>query len=191
MAASPGTRRADIGGRLAGLAVLGAAAALVLGGLRTSLAEVTASTSSSGLFSAGSVELEQTGAPVELLFDEELLYPGVAAEACVEVVYRGSVPADVRAYAEPLGGSGLDQYIQFEVWTRDRPCPGGARLGPPLFGETLRDFWQQHHSYGAGIELGDVERDQTVTMVARAELLDAADAAGRYTDFAVVVEARP
>ena len=171
--------------------MLAAAVALVIGGIRTSLAEVTASTSSTGLFSAGSIELEQVGEGVELLFDEDLLYPGVKADACVEVVYRGSVPADVRVYAQPLGGTGLDQYIRFELWTSNRPCPGGEPAGAPLFGETLLDFWQTHGDYRSGVDLGRLEQDQTVTMMARAELFDDADAAGRYTDFAIVVEARP
>ena len=202
MTGARATGWAGVGRRLGGLAVAAAAAALVIGGIRTSLAEVTASTSSTGLFSAGSVELEQAGESVELLFDEDLLYPGVVAEACVEIVYRGSVAAEVRVFAQPLGGTGLDQYVRFELWTTARPCAGDAggrspladtvATGQaPLFDETLRSFWERHEEYGSGLVLGAVERDQTVTMVARAELLDAADAAGRYTDFAVVVEARP
>ena len=179
------------GRRAAGLLVLAAATALLVGGIRTSMAEVTASTSSTGLFSAGSIELEQVGEAVELLFDEDLLYPGRSAEACVEVVYRGSVPADVRVYAQPLGGTGLDQYIEFELWTSDRPCGDDEPAAAPLFADTLRNFWERHGAYASGVHLESVERDQRVTMVARAELLDAADAAGRYTDFAVVVEARP
>ncbi len=170
--------------------VLLAAGALVVGGIRTSLAEVSASTSSTGLFSAGSIELEQVGEAVELLFDEDLLYPGVSAEACVEIAYRGSVPAEVRAFAQPLGGTGLDEFIEMEIWTSRRPCPGNTS-GEPLFAETLRTFWQRHGDYAAGIGLGNLEQDETVTMVARVELLDNNDAAGRYTDFAVVVEARP
>lgn len=186
------TRRGSVvGRRLVGAVVLLAAATLVIGGLRTSLAEVTASTTSTGLFSAGSIELDQVGEAVELLFDEDLLYPGVAADACVEIVYRGSVPAEVRVFAQPLGGTGLDEYIRFEVWSTDRPCSAAAPTGPPSFGETLREFWELHGDYGSGVDLGDVEQDQIVTLVARAELLDVADAAGRYTDFAVVVEARP
>lgn len=181
----------DAGRRTVGALVLLAAAALVVGGIRTSLAEVTASTSTTGLFTAGSIELEQVGEAVELLFDEELLYPGVTADACVEIVYRGSVPAQVRVFAQPLGGTGLDEYIRFEVWTSTRPCSRAEPTGTPLFGETLRAFWERHGDYGSGVELGDVERDQVVTLMARAELLDVAEAAGRYTDFAVVVEARP
>lgn len=182
---------ADAGRRVAGAVVLAAAVALVIGGIRTSLAEVTASTSSTGLFSAGSIELEQVGEPVELLFDEDLLYPGVTVDACVEIVYRGSVPAEVRVYAQPLGGTGLDEFIRFEIWTSKRPCPGGEPTRPLLFGETLLDFWRTHGDYGSGVDLGDLEQDQTVTMMVRAELLDDPDAAGRYTDFAIVVEARP
>ncbi len=191
MTAPANPRSVDVGRRIAGVLVLAAAAALVIGGIQTSLAEVTASTSSTGLFSAGSIELEQVGAPVELLFDEDRLYPGLTVEACVEVVYRGSVPAELRVYAQPLGGTGLDEFIKFDLWTGNRPCPGGGPVGRALFGETLRDFWQQHGDYGVGVVLGDVEMDETVTMIARAELMDVAEAAGRYTDFAVVVEARP
>lgn len=193
-AASP-WRPADAGRRLIGAVVLLAAAALIVGGIRTSLAEVTASTSSTGLFSAGSVELEQVGQAVELLFDEELLYPGVTAVACVEIAYRGSVPAEVRVYAQPMGGTGLDEFIEFDIWTSDQPCPAELstddRPVDPVFDETLRDFWQRHGEYGSGIALGVLEQNGTTTMLARAELMDANDAAGRYTDFAVVVEARP
>ena len=184
-------RTVDIGRRLAGVAVLVAAAALVVGGVRTSMAEVTASTSSRGLFSAGSIDLEQVGEAVELLFDEDLLYPGVTADACVEVVYRGSIPAEVRVYAQPTGGTGLDDYISFELWVTNRSCADRGPTADSLFGETLGDFWRRHGDYGSGVVLGTVEQNQTVTLVARAELLDNDDAAGRYTDFAVVVEARP
>lgn len=186
-----GRRAADLGRPLAGLLVFAAVAALVIGGIRTSLAEVTASTSSTGLFSAGSIELEQVGQAVELLFDEDLLYPGVTAQACVEVVYRGSVPAQVRVYAQPLGGTGLDEYIRFELWTSERSCPGAEPPDRPLFDETLLEFWQLHGDYGNGVTLGSVDQNERVVMVARVELLDAADAAGRFTDFAIVVEARP
>ena len=184
-------RRRDVGRRVAGFVVFSAALILVIGGLRTSLAEVTASTSSTGLFSAGSIELEQVGDAVELLFDEDLLYPGVSTSACVEVVYRGSVPAEVRVYAQPMGGTGLDQYIQFDVWTGDRGCPGSGPVDEPLFGETLRDFWQRHGEYGTGIVLGELEQDQRLTLMARAELGNDPAAAGLYTDFSIVVEARP
>ncbi len=174
-----------------GIVVMAAALVLLVSGLQTSQAEVTASTSSSGLFSAGSVQLEQVSQAVELLFDEDLLYPGVSADACVEVMYSGSIPAEIRVFAKPQGGTGLDQFIRFELWATDQPCPADTALDTPVFDETLRNLWQDHGDYDRGIVLGPVESGGTRTLAARAELLDEPEAAGLYTDFAIVVEARP
>lgn len=178
--------------QLLALLVVGAAVVLVISGVRTSQAEVTASTSSTGLFSAGSVDIRQVGDSVELLFDEELLYPGSKVDACVVVAYRGSIPADVRLHGLAVGGTGLDEHIQFDVWLTEDPCPVADPPGRPLFDRTLADLWRTHGSYDTGLRLGtDWSTDSQVTLVATAELLDDPEIAGLYTDFYLVVEARP
>lgn len=180
-----------------GLVVLLAAGALVFSGIRTSRAEVMASTSSQGLFSAGSVELDQTGQAVRLLFDQEGLYPGSQVEACVEVVYQGSIPAEVRLHGSSSGGTGLDDYMQFTVWTTRQTCPSSdtptdiVANREPLFDNRLSDLWQSHGSYDDGVPLAQLEAGEQITLIARAELGDDDAAAGLYTDFSLVVEGRP
>ncbi len=183
--------------QILGLIVLVSAGALVFSGIRTSQAEVMASTSSQGLFSAGSVELEQAGQSIELLFDEEELFPGSQVDACVEIIYRGSIPAEVRLHGQSAGGTGLDDYMQFTVWTTDRPCPASGSLGggllqqEPLFGDRLSTLWRQHGGYDQGISLATLATGEQITLAARARLEDNEDAAGLYADFVLVVEGRP
>ncbi len=184
--------------QLLGLVVLLAAAALVFSGIRTSQAEVMASTSSSGLFSAGTVELDQAGQSVQLLFDQEGLTPGAQVDACVEIVYQGSISADIRFHGRSAGGTGLDDYMEFTVWTTDQPCPSASGRLPaglaqtePLFDDVLGQLWQVHGDYDNGIPLARLEVGEQVTLAARAELQDNQQASGLYADFALIVEGRP
>lgn len=177
-----------------GLIAIGLVAAVVVAvsGIRTSRAEVSASTSTAGLFSAGTIEINQVGRGVELLFDEEKLYPGTFTDACIEVVYTGTIEATLRFHGSRLGGTGLDRYLRFSVWTSDQRCPVANPPSPTLFNGTLDEMWRDHSSYADGIEIGrDMTTGDRVTLVGRAELLDDQDAEGLYTDFALVVEARP
>jgi hypothetical protein len=180
------------GRRLVAAVVVLAAGVVVVNGVRTSQAEVSASTSTAGLFSAGSIELDQVGDSVELLFNEDELYPGSVTDACVEVIYRGSIEADLRLHGRRLGGTELDRYIRFQVWTSDEPCPTEGPPPEPALDGTLTEMWQTHGSYADGLILGtEIEQGRRVTLAARAELLDDPDAEGRYTDFVLIVEARP
>lgn len=181
-----------VGRRVVPIVVVLAAGVVIVNGIRTSQAEVSASTSTAGLFSAGSIELDQVGDSVELLFNEDELYPGSFTDACVEVIYRGSIEADLRLHGRLLGGTGLDRHIRFQVWTSEEPCPTEGPPPTPALDATLAEMWEAHGSYADGLILGTgIEQGRRVTLAARAELLDDPDAEGRYTDFALIVEARP
>ncbi len=183
--------------QLLGLVVLLAAGALVFSGIRTSQAEVMASTSSAGLFSAGTVELDQAGQAVQLLFDQEGLFPGSQVDACVEIIYRGTIDADVRFHGRSDGGTGLDDYMQFTAWVTDRPCPDSGDLpagvadDEPVFDDTLSELWRTHGSYDDGISLARLDVGEQITLAARAELQNDQNAAGLYADFVLSVEGRP
>lgn len=95
--------------------VVGAAFVLLWSVATTSTAQLTASTSGSGSFSAGTVELEQPETSVALLFDADGLYPGRQVTSCVSIAYEGSVPADIRLHASRSGGTGLEEHVELRL----------------------------------------------------------------------------
>lgn len=95
--------------------VVGAAFVLLWSVATTSTAQLTASTSGSGSFSAGTVELEQPETSVALLFDADGLYPGRQVTSCVSIAYEGSVPADIRLHASWSGGTGLEEHVELRL----------------------------------------------------------------------------
>jgi hypothetical protein len=95
--------------------VVGAAFVLLWSVATTSTARLTASTSGSGSFSAGTVELEQPETSVALLFDADGLYPGRQVSSCVSIAYEGSVPADIRLHASWSGGTGLEEHVELRL----------------------------------------------------------------------------
>lgn len=176
----------------AALAVLVAVGVLISSGIRTSRAEVSASTSTNGFLASATVSIDQVGVETELLFNTDLLYPGEASDACVEVEYTGSVPAELRLHGRRIGGSGLDAYVDLSLWTTSAPCPArpGNRL--PIYEGLLAQVWAGHGNYDTGIPLDTTMLPgDRLTLMARAELNDAQAAQGRETEFVIVLEARP
>ncbi|MEL6981059.1 MAG: hypothetical protein AAFO29_01410 [Actinomycetota bacterium] len=103
--------------------VLGAALLLLWSVVTTSTAQLSASTSGSGSFSAGTVELDQPETSVALLFDADGLYPGRQVRSCVSIAYEGSVPADIRLHAAWSGGTGLEEHVELRlVQATDGTC---------------------------------------------------------------------
>lgn len=168
-------------------------ATFVWNAIETSTARVNATTSANSVFSAGTVELAQPFTVVELLFDADNMYPGGEVTGCVEVDYRGSVPADVRLHANLLGGSGLDEFITMRI-TRPNVETCDDQIGtdgPTVYRGTLGDFWREHNTYRSAVVLGEMQADDRVVLHATAVLLDDNAAQGLDTDFSLTVEARP
>lgn len=175
------------------LAVLAAAGVLVWSAVATSSAQINASTSSSGLFSAGTVELDQAGDSVGLLFDADGLVPGRVVAGCVAIEYGGSLPAAVRLHASRAGGTGLEEHIEFRVWQLSSgSCPTETPAEPARFAGLLGELWRSHPDYDRGLGLTEASRSgDVVLLLAEAEVVGGDEAQGLTTEFTVVVEARP
>lgn len=173
--------------------VLGALGVFVWNAVETSSARVNATTSANSVFSAGTVDLAQPNTVVELLLDANNLFPGTEIDGCVEIEYRGTIPADVRLHARLVGGTGLDTFIDLRVTlpptdSCDTPLPAGS---PVIFEGTLDRFWRSHSSYAAGIGLAEMTTSDIAVLHVVAGLQDDNDAQGLVTDFTLTVEARP
>lgn len=161
--------------------------------IETSSARVNATTSANSVFTAGTVDLVQPFTAVELIFDATNMYPGAEVVGCVEVEYRGSVPASVRLHANRLGGTGLEQYIQMRaVLPPAATCEAVTEPGEvAIYDGSLEDLWRTHGSYRGGITLGEMNQDDRIVLHVTAELLDDNAAQGLTTDFSLTLEARP
>lgn len=173
--------------------VIGSLATFVWNAIETSTARVNATTSANSVFSAGTVDLAQPFTVVELLFDADNLYPGVEVTGCVEVDYRGSVPADVRLHSQRLGGTGLEEYVTVRfIQSSSETCDDdGVADGSGIYEGTLGTFWREHGSYRNGIAVGQMQTGDRVVLHATASLVDDNTAQGLDTDFSLTVEARP
>ncbi len=160
----------------------------------TSSARVNATTGGSSFFEAGTVELAQPGTAVELLFDASDLFPGVDAEACVEIEYRGSIPSSVRVHADRRGGDGLEAFINLQlvvVAAQDCATAGDAE-GVPVYDGLLSDLWSTHSNYDNAIVLDpEMEAAERLVLYAVASVVDDNSAQGLSTDFSITLEARP
>ncbi|MGB5756273.1 MAG: hypothetical protein WBM50_05110 [Acidimicrobiales bacterium] len=183
----------------AGLVVLLSAGVLVVNAFVTSSARVSATTEGTTFFSAGVVDLVQPGTAVEFLFDDEQLYPGRELSACLEVEYRGSIPASVRLHGSLRGGTGLEEFTNLTVAVADgESCADSPSLdddgdaGPQTFSGGLDRFATTHQDFATGLILVPrMVAGERVILRASASLLDDNRAQGLTTDFSFVVEARP
>jgi hypothetical protein len=177
------------------LAVLGlvlAALVFAWSAVETSSAKVRASTETVGFFSAATVTLDRSDASAELLFDTAGLYPGKVVTGCVQVVYDGSVPADIRLHGRTVGGSGLDDYVDLTLHTAESSSSCRRGAGPPLHEGLLADLWLDHPDFGQGLVLADAaEPGRTLTVWASATVVDDDRAQGLDTEFSIFIEARP
>lgn len=161
--------------------------------IETSTARVNATTSTESVFSAGTVDLAQIGTVVDLLFDVDNLYPGREIEGCVEIEYRGSVPADVRLHARSLGGSGLERFVDVQVrLPRAESCDDvGEARGATIYDGRLGNLAIAHGSYATGFQLGEMTTADSMVLHVVATLIDDNAAQGLTTEFSMTIEARP
>ena len=175
---------------LAAVVVLAAAVVVVASTLRTSSARVAATTETSSFISAGSVELDQPNSRVDLLFDADGLYPGLDVVGCVDVEYRGSLPASVRLHSSPSGGDGLEAHVDFRVDVLRGGCDGRGSVR--AFDGLLAELFESHGDYGDGATLQPaMTAGERIGVRAVASLRDTNDAQGLTVDFALSIEARP
>ncbi len=203
---------------IASALVLLAALTLLWSAATTSTAQLRASTSGSGFFAAGTVELDQPETTVALLFDADGLYPGQTVSSCVNVAYEGSVPADIRLHASWSGGTGLEEYVELRVTRtsrstcevdgttnqdatnqdatdQDAETSGDGQAtdaGVEVFAGLLGDLWRAHPDYRSGLVLLEgAERGDRLVLDAEIEMVGGDEAQGLTTEFAVIIEARP
>ena len=185
------SRRGLVVTTLAAIAVLGSAVVLVWGAVSTSSARVAATTSGDSFFAAGEVALSQPDARVDLLFDDDGLYPGRTVTGCVEVRYDGSVPASIRLHGRRTSGTGLDDYIDLRITLADG-CDVDPVVEPPVFDGRLAGLWSSHGAYDRGLVVIPSARPGDVIAIhASAAVVDDNRAQGLSTTFTLTVEARP
>lgn len=178
---------------IASLVVVLAAGTFVWSAVSTSSARVSATTGSEGFLTAGTIDLTRPNEQQQFLFDQDGMYPGLVVDGCIDVRYDGSIPATVRLFARPSGGTGLDEYVDLtlELSTDPAGCDGFADP-TTLYSGRLSAFWARHTGYENGLTIGaDLEQGTAVALRASAELVDDNDAQGRSFEFDVVVEVRP
>lgn len=177
------------------LAVLGAAVVLILSAVTTSSARISASTSGSSFFSAGTVDLSQPDTAIDLLFDTDGLYPGLEVSGCVVVAYNGSLPGTVRLHASNGGGTGLERFVELELHDLGTTCDDtgdGPGASASIFSGRLDELWEDHPDYDAGIELmAGMAAGDRLALGAVAWVIDDNDAQGRVSEFTITIEARP
>jgi hypothetical protein len=185
---SGGARR--VGALVGGVAVIVAAGALVWSAVATSSARVSATTETTGFFSSGTMELEQESTAKRFLFDADGLYPGSTIEGCVDISYRGTLAGTMRAYATPVGTTGLDRFVDLTLEIAP-DCASDAR-GRVIYDGSLMEFWQTHDGFAEGLTIDDrTETDDTIGLRAVAVLENDNRAQGRVIEFSMLIEVRP
>ncbi len=165
---------------------------LVISAVRTTSARVSASTDSSSLLSTGTIALDQDTA-VDLLFDEQNLYPGRTVENCIDVTYVGSLDAELRVYGTIDGGTGLDDFVDLRLALLTDGCARSATspLGTQHDHGSIADFVSAQPSWPEStLRIAPVGTDDVVGLWASVVVRDDNAAQGLTTDFSVIVEAR-
>ena len=133
--------------------------ALIMVGLLTivgSQAAFTASTdNTANQFSSGSVILADDDSG-QVMFNLTNMSPGTTATRCINVIYTGSLTADVRLYGT-VTGTGLAPYLNTSIDIGTGPDGGTAfscnnfALGSNLRNDTLAAFGAANTNYGNGL----------------------------------------
>ena len=185
------SRRTLVLGALGAVVVLAAAAVVVWSAIDTSTARVAATTSGDSFFAAGEVALNQPDATVDLLFEDDGLYPGREVTGCVLVSYDGTLPASVLLHGRRTSGTGLDDYIDLRVSLAD-DCDQAPAADATVFDGRLSRLWTAHGAYDRGVlVIATARPGDQVAIWASAEVADDNRAQGLTTTFTLTVEARP
>lgn len=185
------SRRRLVVSALAAVAVLGSAVVLVWSAVSTSSARVAATTSGDSFFAAGEVALSQPDSRVDLLFDDDGLFPGRVVSGCVLVRYDGTVPSSVRLHGQRTSGTGLDDYVDLQI-RLSQSCDDDPTTSAPVFDGRLSGLWASHGAYDRGLPVVASARPGDVAAIhATAQIADDNRAQGLSTTFTLTVEARP
>jgi hypothetical protein len=121
-----------------------------------SRAAFTASTANgSNTFTAGTVTLSDDDSG-SVMFNLSDMKPGDTATKCVNVIYTGSLAADVKLYGT-VGGTGLATYLATTVDVGTGATGGastdctGFTLGSTLHNDSLEAFGTAHTDYASGV----------------------------------------
>ena len=144
-----------------------------------------------------------------VLLDASNLYPGLVVDGCTTVRYDGTIPVLVRMSGRITGGSGLEEHVRLtlasrvgddcddatataDVTTATTATPTAGSSEPDeVFRGTLAGFGSSHQDFGSGVDLALLQPGDHVLIESWVTIVDDDDAAGRDTQFAFVVEARP
>ncbi len=180
--------------------VVVAGAVLLWSGLTTASGRIAGTTTNeTSLFQAGSIDISldggADGAETALRLDADGLYPGLVAERCIPVTYRGTFDdADVRLFGEAGAGSGLDEFLDTTVQVgvgSDNEC-ADFEPGSTIFEGPLAELWRRHGDFGSGLDLLASASDGASVTVRVATQVESDDAAqGKTTEFWMIIEARP
>jgi hypothetical protein len=170
--------------------VLGSAVVLLWNAASTSSARLADTTATETFFAAGRVQLDQPNDRIEFLFDDLGLFPGRPVAGCVELVYRGDIPATIRLHGSSQEDAGLDEYLEIELRIAesctDEPDAATAFAGP------LPSLWAAHGTFADGLPLAsDARTDQRLAVHATIEVRDDNAAQGLTSAFTLIAEARP
>lgn len=169
---------------------LGSAAVLFWNAASISSARLADTTTTETFFSAGRVQLDQPNERIDFLFDDLGLFPGRALTGCVEIVYRGDVPATIRLHGSPGVNADLDDYLEIELRVVET-CSGEPNPAP-VFAGALPSLWAQHGTFADGLPLAaDASTNQQLAVHATVDVLDDNAAQGLTSTFTLIAEARP
>lgn len=139
----------------AGIAVVASVIGMTMLVVTTSRAAFVATTQNgANNFAAGTVAIGNDGAG-SVLFNLTGMKPGDTSAKCINVIYTGSLPANVHLYGT-VAGTGLATYLDFTV-SIGTGATGGAGLSctgftpqSNIFTGTLASFGAAHTNYANG-----------------------------------------
>lgn len=124
-----------------------------VGGWSTYAAFSSTTTSSGNSFAAGTVLVDDSSTG-SYLYDVSDAKPGTSVSKCVNVVYSGSLAADVRLYASSVAAVG--QYVSLTITPGSSEdafpdCTNFVADGAAIYTGTLKGFADTHSTYETGL----------------------------------------
>jgi len=142
-------------GRKTLLTLLLVGAVATVAGIGTFSAFSATTENDGNVFNAGTVSIADNDLGAAM-YNVTNAKPGTSVQACIQVTYTGSLPADVSLYADPatpIGPIGGYVNLTIEKGTGMGPfpnCAGFSAQGGPLYNGTLGGFATASTNFGSG-----------------------------------------
>ncbi len=134
-------------------------------------------------------------AAVELLVDDDRVFPGRPIERCLQLTYSGTLDdARIRLHGHRGADTGLGDLVTvtFELGTGEATDCADFRTSERLYQGRSTDLTIDHGSFADGIDLSShIGSGLTTTFRTIVEVDDDNAAQGLGTEFWIVIEARP